>query len=59
MPTLDLSAPEIALLREVLDSVLSDLGMEIAGTDSHDYRASLKERRELLRKIVATLERAS
>lgn len=56
MLNVDLSPSETAILRDVLESVLSDLGMEIAGTDSHDFRESLKKRREVLRKVAAALD---
>jgi predicted component of type VI protein secretion system len=50
-----LSASEEAILRDVLEVVLSDLGMEIAGTDSQDFRDRLKERREVVRKVIVGL----
>ena len=59
MPTLDLSPAEISVLRDVLEGALSDLGTEIAGTDSHDYREGLKERREVLRRIAAAVEQVT
>lgn len=40
----DLSAADVDLLAEVLESVLSDLSPEIADTDNPEYRRSLKER---------------
>ena len=55
MLTLDLSAAEQAILREVLEDAVSDLGMEIAGTDSKDFRDDLKDRREVLQKVIAAL----
>lgn len=55
MLSIELSPTEAAVLRDVLDAVISDLGMEIAGTDSHDFRESLKERREVLRRIAEGL----
>jgi predicted component of type VI protein secretion system len=56
---IDLSATEEAILRDVLESVVSDLGMEIAGTDSQDFRERLKERREVVRKVIGGLTPAS
>lgn len=56
MLSIELSPAEAAVLRDVLDGVISDLGMEIAGTDSHDFRESLKERREVLRRIAGALD---
>jgi uncharacterized protein YlxP (DUF503 family) len=55
MLDLNLSASEEAVLRDVLESVLSDLGMEIASTDSQDFRDRLKERREVIRKVLMAL----
>ncbi|HEX6926788.1 MAG TPA: hypothetical protein VF167_15305 [Longimicrobiaceae bacterium] len=56
MLNVELTPAETAIFRDVLESVLSDLGMEIAGTDSQDFRDSLKKRREVLRKVVAALD---
>lgn len=55
MQKLDLSPEEATILREVLETSISDLGTEIAGTDSHDFRENLKQRREVLRRIAAHL----
>jgi len=50
-----LTDDEAALLREVLDRTLRDLNYEIADTDRSDYREGLRERREHLTKILATV----
>ena len=55
MLNLDLSASEQAILREVLETAVSEMGTEIAGTDSKDYRDDLKDRREVLHKVIAAL----
>jgi hypothetical protein len=55
MLTVDLTPSEATILREVLESAISDLGMEIAGTDSLDFREGLKQRREVLQKVLAAL----
>jgi hypothetical protein len=55
MFSLDLTPAEVAVLREVLESDISDLGMEIAGTDSLDFREGLKARRSVLQKVLAAL----
>lgn len=55
MLTLDLSPSEQALLRDVLESAVSELSTEISGTDAKDYRDDLKERREVLQKVIAAL----
>ncbi len=56
MPNLDLSASEAAILREVLETAVSEMGTEISGTDSKDFRDDLKERREILQKVIAALD---
>jgi hypothetical protein len=55
MITLELQESEAAMLREILESVLSDLRMEIAGTDRLDWRDSLRERKVLLEELIARL----
>ena len=55
MVTLDLSASEQAVLRQVLETAVSDLGTEISGTDAKDFRDDLKARREVLHKVLAAL----
>lgn len=55
MVTLDLSASEQAVLRQVLETAVSDLGTEISGTDAKDYRDDLKARREVLYKVIGAL----
>jgi hypothetical protein len=55
MLSLTLSAEERELLQDVLREVVSDLRMEIADTDSGDYRARLHRREELLKQIAARL----
>jgi hypothetical protein len=44
------------MLREILGAYLSDLRMEIAGTDSKDFRDELKERELFLKELLARLE---
>lgn len=58
MLTLDLSAAEQAVLRQVLEDAVSEMGTEISGTDSKDYRDDLKDRREVLQKVIAALPAA-
>ena len=55
MLTLNLSPAEQAVLREVLEEAASDLATEISGTDSKDFRDDLKDRREVLQKVIAAL----
>ena len=55
MITLDLGPEEAEVLREVLDSYLSDLRMEMADTDRKDFRDRLKERRNVIEKTITAL----
>jgi hypothetical protein len=43
------------MLREILTDCLSDLRMEIADTDSMDFREDLKRRREFVQELVERL----
>lgn len=56
---LDLSAAEVKILNEVLESDLSDLRMEIADTDRQEFRDMLKGRKEAIQKVLDTLERVA
>jgi predicted RNA binding protein with dsRBD fold (UPF0201 family) len=56
MVQLTLTTEEAETLREVLDSYLSDLRMEIADTDAMEFREKLKEQEASLRKLLQRLE---
>jgi hypothetical protein len=56
MKTIDLSDEEIEILAAVLRSYLSDLRMEIADTDSLEFRQILKRRKAVLLKAIGALE---
>ena len=58
MVRLHLDPTEAEVLRMVLESYLSDLRMEIADTDSMDYREKLKSRKLVLRRIADLLGQA-
>ncbi len=58
MINLDLTNEEKDILAMVLESYLSDLRMEIADTDSMDFRESLKKRKDVLKKVLETLQHA-
>ena len=58
MINLDLTKEENDILAVVLESYLSDLRMEIADTDSMDFRESLKKRKDVLNKVLETLKNA-
>ncbi len=55
MIQLDLTDQESAILREVLESYLSDLRMEIADTDRQDFRDGLKTRKDVIGKVLEAL----
>jgi hypothetical protein len=55
MATLELTADESGMLRAILESYLSDLRMEIADTDSMDYREMLKAKEVFLKKVIPSL----
>ncbi len=55
MIQLDLSDHERRTLLEMMQSVLSDLRMEIADTDRKDFRDMLKSRKAILRKLIEAL----
>ena len=52
----ELSADQVVLLGDVLDSSIRDLSPEIADTDNPTFRRQLIERREQLRTIRGLLE---
>jgi hypothetical protein len=55
MKQLQLDDAQASMLREVLESYVSDLGMEIADTDSMDFRQSLKARKQFLTSVIEQL----
>jgi hypothetical protein len=48
MPNIQLTAAEATLLKEILETNLSDLRMEIAGTDLKSFRDKLKEKEAVI-----------
>jgi len=52
---LELTPKEAEELGNALESYLKDLRMEIAGTDSWEYRQSLKERRALFDRMLGRI----
>ncbi len=55
---LELTKEEKELLIDVLENDLSDLRMEITDTDSLDFREILKKQKEVLKKVLETLQQA-
>ena len=56
MLRIELTHEETGMLHLIIESYLSDLRMEIANTDSMDFRESLKEREVFLKKLLQQLE---
>ena len=56
MVQLDLTPDETKVLIEVLSACISNLRMEICDTDRKDYRDEIKQRKEILLKVVEALE---
>lgn len=55
MIQLDFTREEGEILLEILETELSDLRMEIANTDSLDFREMLKQRKEVVKKVITAL----
>lgn len=58
MAAIELSEKETLLLEEILSSYLSELRMEVAGTDDRDVRILLKEKEAMVKDILNRLPRA-
>jgi hypothetical protein len=58
MTRLELTPEDARILYDVLESYLSDLRMEIANTDSYDFRQMLKQREDVLKRAIAQLRPA-
>jgi len=56
VPALNLTNDETKTLHGVLTEYLSDLRMEIADTDSFEFREDLKRTETLLKRLIADLE---
>ncbi len=55
MIQIDLDGEERAILRESLETLLSDLRMEIADTDRMAFRDRLKRRKAIIQKVIDAL----
>jgi len=53
--TLTLTAHETEMLHSILEEYLGELRMEVAGTDSMDFREMLKEREVFVKKLLIVL----
>jgi hypothetical protein len=54
---IDLTPEQMGMLKEILTDYLSELRMEIADTDSMEFREGLKRRREFVQELVERLAR--
>jgi hypothetical protein len=55
----ELTAAQVAVLRELLETRLGNLSSEIRHTDSPRVRQELRDERELLRELLADLQTAA
>lgn len=55
MVQLELTEDDRLILLQVLESCISDLRVEIAGTDNFNYKDMLKQRKEILIKLERAL----
>lgn len=53
--TIQLADGEAEILKSVLEEYISDLRMEVANTDSMDFREELKRKEEFLKRLAAQL----
>jgi len=58
MLQIEFTPEESGMLREILESYLSDLRMEISHTDLMDFREGLKKREVFLKSLLERLEPA-
>ncbi len=52
MERLELTGEEAAVLRELLERRLTEVDVEVSHTDAHDFKALLKQRREIIESIL-------
>lgn len=58
MISIHLDEAERLIMVEILHSTVMDLRMEIAHTDSYDFRQGLKGRKETVKKVLEAFEAA-
>jgi len=59
VPTLNLSSEQAETLAQVLEDYVSDLRMEIANTDSQEFRDDLKKKDLFLKDLLSQLGRTA
>jgi hypothetical protein len=57
MVLLNFSEEELKMFKEILESYLSDLRMEIADTDRMDFRENLKKKENFLNELLTLLKK--
>ena len=57
MVLLNFSEEELKMFKEILESYLSDLRMEIADTDRMDFREDLKKKEKFLNELLVLLNK--
>jgi hypothetical protein len=55
MVQLELTPDEGTMLREICEEYLSDLRMEVAGTENADFREGLKVKEAFLKRLIGRL----
>jgi len=56
MVSLDLTCEELNTLKELLDNDIAELRMEIIHTDTSQFRETLKDKEQILKKIFNMLQ---
>jgi LPS O-antigen subunit length determinant protein (WzzB/FepE family) len=59
VPTLNLSSEQAETLAQVLEDYVSDLRMEVANTDSQEFRDDLKKKELFLKDLLSQLGRTA
>ena len=57
MIQIELTSEKAVMLREIISTYLSDLRMEIAGTENMNFREELKKKEEFLKELLPRLEK--
>ena len=52
---IDITSEEAGMLKEVLETYLSDLRMEISSTDKMSFREEMKEKEDFLKRLIQKL----
>jgi hypothetical protein len=57
MIQIEMTSEKAEMLREIISMYLSDLRMEIAGTENMKFREELKKKEEFLKELLQRLEK--